>query len=137
MAACLADWSVAEGRRGVLVSVPLYARKRRRRGLDQAAFLADLVAMRLGLVHVPGALVRRRETLAQGDVRVTSRQQNVAGAFAVRRPRAVAGKQVVLVDDVMTSGSTARECARMLLAAAARQVVLLTAAVAADGEREG
>lgn len=132
MAGCLADWARAEGRRAVVVSVPLHPSKRRQRGVDQAAVLAGLVARRLGLVHGAGVLARCRETLAQGDVRVTSREKNVAGAFRVRRPLLVGGKTVVLVDDVTTSGSTARECARVLSAAGAREIVLLTAAAARD-----
>lgn len=136
MAECLRDWSCGPGRRAVVVSVPLHTAKRRRRGMDQAAVLAALVSERLGLVHVTGVMLRVRETLAQGDVRVTSRERNVAGAFRVLRPLAVADRVIVLVDDVMTSGSTARECARMLSAAGAREVVLLTAAVAGDGDPE-
>lgn len=132
MAACVQDWARGAGRRAVVVSVPLHPSKRRRRGLDQAAVLAELVAGRLGLAYLRGALVRVRETLAQGDVRVTSRVRNVAGAFQVRRGRAVADRSVLLVDDVTTSGSTARECARVLSAAGVRQVALVTAAVARD-----
>ncbi|MHC5070977.1 MAG: ComF family protein, partial [Planctomycetota bacterium] len=103
---------------------------RRRRGLDQAAVLAELVAARLRLVHVTGVMTRVRDTLAQGDVRVTSRERNVAGAFRVRRPLPVRDRVVVLVDDVTTSASTARECARVLRAVGVLEVVLLTAAVA-------
>lgn len=132
MAGCLEDWARQDGRRAVVVSVPLHPQKRRRRGLDQAAVLAELVARRLGLAPVVGAMTRVRPTLAQGDVRVTSRERNVAGAFRVRRPLAVTGRVVVLVDDVTTSGSTARECARVLSAAGAKKVVLLTAAVSRD-----
>ncbi|MHC4853633.1 MAG: ComF family protein, partial [Planctomycetota bacterium] len=84
MAGTLSDWALGAGRRAVVVSVPLHPKKRRRRGLDQAAVLAELVAARLRLVHVTGVMTRVRDTLAQGDVRVTSRERNVAGAFRVR-----------------------------------------------------
>lgn len=128
MADALRPRVAGPGRRAVCVSVPLHPRKARARGLDQASVLADGVATRLRLRHRARVLLRRRDTVPQGDPRVMSRELNVRGAFAVRRPRAVAGRVVVLVDDVTTSGHTARECARVLRAAGAREVWLLTAA---------
>ena len=130
MADSLAAWARGPGRRAVLVSVPLHRRKLRERGLDQAAMLADEIARRLGLSSVPGALRRVRETLPQGDVRVTSRAVNVQDAFAARRSRRLDGRTAVLVDDVRTSGSTALECARVLRLAGVTQIVLVTAAQA-------
>lgn len=127
MTAALWGWAQGEGRRARLVSVPLHPSKRRARGFDQAAWLASEVARALRRTCLAGALVRRRATLPQGDPRVTSRAVNVAGAFAVRRVRAVRGAVIVLVDDVTTSGETARECARVLREAGAARVVLLTA----------
>ena len=115
-------------RRAVLVSVPLHRDRLRDRGLDQAALLAEGLEEALGLAYLPGCLRRQKPTLPQGDPRVTSRQRNVAGAFAPRRARAVRGRAVVLVDDVMTSGSTARECARVLRACGATDVSLVAAA---------
>lgn len=115
-------------RRTVLVSVPLHPRKLRRRGFDQAAQLARGLAERARVRFVPGVLRRVRETLPQGDPRVLSRERNVQAAFAVVRPRPVVGASVWLVDDVSTSGATGRACARELLAAGAREVVLLVAA---------
>ncbi len=116
------------GRRAGLVSVPLHRRKLRRRGFDQAAVLAELVADELGLVYLPRVLLRSVDTLPQGDPRVMSREGNLAGVFELRRPRVVAGKRVVLVDDVITSGATARACAAVLRIAGVREVRLLTAA---------
>lgn len=114
-------------RRARLVSVPLHRSRRRERGFDQAAWLAAELGRRLGLEARPWALERTRPTLPQGDPRVTSRRGNVDGAFAVRRPRAVAGQRLLLVDDVLTSGATARACAAVLRAAGAVDVALLTA----------
>ena len=116
------DWAGA-----VLAPVPLHHARLRQRGFDQTAWLARRLAAGLGMRCCLGALARRRATPPQGDPRVGSREANVAGAFVVRRPRAVRRRRVVLVDDVLTSGATARECARVLLAAGAREVALLTA----------
>ena len=115
-------------RRTIVISVPLHPRKLRRRGFDQAAMLARGLAEGTGLRFVQGVLRRTRETLPQGDPRVLSRERNVADAFAVARPRRVAGNTVWLVDDVSTSGATARACAQGLTAAGARAVGLLVAA---------
>lgn len=112
---------------GALVPVPLHPARLRQRGFDQTAWLAQRVARALGLRCRSGALARRRATMPQGDPRVGSREANVAGAFVVRRPAAVRHRRILLVDDVFTSGATARECARALLAAGAREVALLTA----------
>lgn len=113
--------------RPCVVSVPLHWRRRLDRGFDQAAWLAQLLAVRLGWRPVPGALRRVRATLPQGDPRVTSREGNVDGAFAVASSRAWVGRQVVLVDDVFTSGATLRQCARLLRAAGASAVAALVA----------
>lgn len=127
MAASVAAWRRRPGRRGLVVAVPLHARKRRARRFDQAAVLAELIARRIRLRSVSAALVRVRETLPQGDARVTSRERNVAGAFAVRRARLVRGRAILLVDDVRTSGCTLRECARVLRAAGAGEIAAVTA----------
>ena len=128
MSAAIAPWAASAGRRAVFVSVPLHPARRRARGFDQAAALAEVVARRVGRQFVPEVLRRVRPTLPQGDIRVTSRAGNVHGAFGLRRPRRVDGAVVILVDDVRTSGHTAMECARVLASAGARKVALLTAA---------
>ncbi len=113
----------------LLVPVPLHPRKRRKRGIHQAGFLAEEVGRRTG-APVLEALSRRRDTLPQGDPLNPSREKNVAGAFAPRGRKArklAPGKAVILVDDVATSGATARECRRVLLGMGAASVDLLVA----------
>lgn len=118
---------LGELRRAVVVPVPLSRRRRRQRGFDQAAMLAGGVAAALCLELGVGVLRRCRDTLPQGDPRVTNRERNLAGAFAVARPRRVRGRTVLLVDDVLTSGSTVRTCARALRQVGCDKVVVLTA----------
>ncbi|MCU0865214.1 MAG: double zinc ribbon domain-containing protein [Planctomycetes bacterium] len=114
-------------RRAILVPVPLHAARRRERGFDQAAWLAAAIGQRLALPVEPTVLVRVRATLPQGDPRVLSRAGNVDGAFAVAQPNRIAGRRVILVDDVLTSGATLRQCAALLRAAGATGVGAVTA----------
>lgn len=112
----------------VLVPVPLHPRRKRKRGFNQSDLLAAELARRAGLGVADAALVRRKDTPPQTGLSAAARRVNVSGAFAVRRRAQVAGKVVVLVDDVLTTGATASACARVLKAAGAREVRLLTAA---------
>ena len=119
--------SQAELGRPVVLSVPLHRARRRRRGFDQADWLARGLAARLNLRIASGALVRTRATMPQGDPRVMSRSDNVRGAFRVRDQASVTGRKVLLVDDVFTTGATARACAKLLREAGALAVSLLVA----------
>jgi ComF family protein len=112
----------------VLVPVPLHPRRRRERGFNQAELLAAALGRRYGLVVASGVLVRRKDTAPQTGLSAAARRANVAGAFAVRHRGAVAGRLLVLVDDVVTTGATARVCAALLRGAGATDVRLLSAA---------
>ncbi len=115
----------------VLVPVPLHPRRLNSRGYNQAELVASALAHRTGLELAAGALVRRRETCSQTGLSAAQRRANVSEAFAVRARARVAGRVVVLVDDVVTTGATAHACARTLRAAGAVDVRLVTLARAA------
>lgn len=112
----------------VVVPVPLHRRRLWWRGFNQAALLASSIAHRLGLPLVIGALVRRKATTPQTSKDHDERRRNVSRAFRVERPDRIRGRRVLLVDDVMTTGATVDECARVLLKAGARTVDVLTLA---------
>ncbi|MEZ5965866.1 MAG: hypothetical protein R3F56_18670 [Planctomycetota bacterium] len=128
MALAIGPWARGPGRRALVVAVPRHRRKLRQAGFDQAGWLARAVADRTGLVLGQNLLVRTRPTLAQADPRVTNREANVADAFACPGAWAVEGRLVLLVDDVLTSGATARACAATIRAARASAVAVVTAA---------
>ena len=118
----------------LLVPVPLHRGRLFRRRYNQAALLAQAVARIADRPAVPDALRRERATASLGEKSATERTAEVAGAFAVRPSRAkqIVGKQVLLIDDVMTSGATANACADVLLAAGATSVDVLVAARVPD-----
>lgn len=110
-----------------IVPVPLYWRRQWGRGFNQAELLARHVGKQRGL-SVINALRRRRATDTQASLATTGRRKNVAGAFTVRRNADVAGKRILLIDDVMTTGATAGACASVLKKAGAKSISLLTVA---------
>ena len=114
-------------RRGIdgfdLISwVPLSAKRHRRRGYDQARLLAEAAAEALGTAAVP--LLRKvRDVSPQSRLRTPEeRRANISGCYVVRSADAVRGKRILLIDDIITTGSTLSECARMLLTAGAVSV---------------
>lgn len=114
----------------LVVPVPLHARKRRQRGFNQTELIA-----RAALKHQPfrrfelaPVLDRTRETQSQIGLSRHQRRENLRGAFAVTRPEQVRGREILLVDDVFTTGTTVSECARVLHRAGAAKVYVATVA---------
>jgi ComF family protein len=113
----------------LLVPVPLHPRRLSWRGFNQSRELARLLARRRGLPIRQEALLRVRRTVPQMELDRSQRAENIKGAFAAS-PELLAGRTVLLVDDIMTTGSTLEECSRMMLAAGAAQVHVLVLATA-------
>ena len=108
--------------------VPLSRRRLRRRGYDQSELLAKLIAKHLGQSPVR-LLKKQRDTPPQSKTgSVEKRRANIAGAYACLRPELVQGKQVLLVDDIVTTGATLSEAAWVLKKAGAKEVICATLA---------
>lgn len=112
----------------LLIPVPLHWTRLFTRRYNQAVLLAQAIRAAGGPPVAADWLARRRRTPSQGLLGPAARARNVRGAFALRRGRSVKGKRVVLVDDVMTTGATAEECARVLRRAGAAHVGVLVLA---------
>ena len=110
-----------------VVPVPLYWKKKWDRGFNQAELLARYVAKRRG-IPVISVLRRKRSTATQAGLASAGRRRNVAGAFALRARKDIAGKKILLIDDVMTTGATASACASVLKRGGAKSVSLFTVA---------
>jgi ComF family protein len=111
----------------VVLPVPLHPRRRRQRGFNQSELLARILAERIGLDLDTRSLIRSRNTPQQTRAHNRDqREQNLRDAFRCRRPDSIAARRILLVDDVLTTGATARECARTLKAAGAAEVVALS-----------
>jgi ComF family protein len=115
-----AAWPLAEAA-DLVAPVPMHRWRLLRRKFNQAAEIARPLARLTGLGYLPDALVRTRATPTQAGRSGGARRRNVAAAFAVPpgRVKQVAGKRILLIDDVLTTGATAEACARALKAAGA------------------
>lgn len=120
----------------LVIPVPLHPARRRQRGFNQSHILVrqwpELAEARApewsDLSLSTGILIRHRRTRQQTGLKKEERRANIRGAFSLRRAAAIAGKRVLLVDDVFTTGATVEECSRVLLKAGAASVDVLTVA---------
>jgi ComF family protein len=116
----------------LVVPVPLHSTKLRQRGFNQSELIAR-AALKVKpsagrFQSSPGLLKRRRETKSQIGLSRHQRRENIRGAFVVTRPLEMLGREVLLVDDVFTTGTTVSECARILRRAGASKVYVATVA---------
>ncbi|MBQ7923829.1 MAG: ComF family protein [Clostridia bacterium] len=129
----VADGNTDIGEELLIVPVPLTDDKRKERGYNQAEELADTVANNLRGQGVSvcldfGVLEKKREARQQKHLGITARKENASGAYHLHKRKACVGKTVLLIDDILTTGATGSACARLLLNAGAKGVVLLTIA---------
>ena len=129
------DWMEAAARSrfdvasiDAVVAIPTTLSHRINRGYNQSALLAAALARRLDRVFLTRALARIGHPKRQSSLAEEERAENVKGTFAVREPSLVRGRTILLVDDIMTTGSTLSECAKTLKAAGAWRVWSVTLA---------
>jgi ComF family protein len=140
LAPIMGQWVAAAGREllaeaDALIPVPLHWRRLWLRRFNQAAALAEAVSRASGVPVVHRALKRVKATPQQVGLSKAERAVNMQGAFRVPNKAEIAGRRLVLVDDVLTSGATSESCARALLRAGAANVDVLVFARVVDAVR--
>lgn len=126
MARYMAPLIAADNGDLILVPVPLHRTRLWQRGFNQSALVAQELSRRLSFPTEPLVLRRLKRTPPLKGMTPRQRRKTVAGAFGVAEGSAVAGRTVILIDDVLTTGSTAEACARALQRAGASRVELIT-----------
>jgi ComF family protein len=117
----------------MVVPIPMFWARRLGRGINSADVLAGCLGRALGIPLRRDVLIRHRNTLPQADLPPSRRFQNVCGAFRIRHSNAANNARVLLVDDVLTTGATCSEAAKMLKQAGAARVVVAVVARAQGG----
>lgn len=112
----------------VIIPVPLHRFRLMKRGYNQAALLAGLLAKKYRKHYAPDVLKRIKHTKSQGHLSPSARAKNLQGAFHIVHASKIKNKRILLIDDVMTSGATVNACTKILLKNGAKQVDILTLA---------
>lgn len=116
----------------IIISVPLHKDKLKSRGYNQSQLISNVISKELGVLVFSDLLVKVKNTSSQSLLRREERKLNIKGAFELRRTDLIRDKSVLLVDDILTTGSTILECSRILTEAGAKEI---TAAVLASGKK--
>ncbi|CAN5516865.1 ComF family protein [soil metagenome] len=114
----------------MVIPVPLHPKKQRIRGYNQAACFGEGLATAMGILHLPKAIKRKKHTDTQTKKSRFARFKNVAEVFLIRNPDELRGKKILLVDDVITTGSTLTACAKILLELEGVKVLVVSMAFA-------
>ncbi len=114
----------------VIVPVPLHRVKKAERGYNQALYIAKGISKTINVKLKEGIIRRKKFTETQTKLHIDERKVNVGNAFEGRKIKLIKGKSILLVDDVITTGSTVNECARVLLNSGANRIYAASAALA-------
>lgn len=116
----------------VIIPVPLHVKRLRKREFNQSAIIGSVIGKKYGIPVAANTLMRHRHTRPQVELDGRDRKENVAGAFSVDDRQIIEGKDIILIDDVYTSGSTINECSRVLKKNGAEKVKVITLARMVD-----
>lgn len=111
-----------------VIPVPITKKREKERGFNQAFLIADVFAKENNLKLLDDVLIKTKEAKHQADLGYAERQQNIVGSFKVQNKKAVSGKTILIIDDVLTTGATSSACAEVLKKAKAKNVYVLCVA---------
>ena len=112
----------------IILPVPLHKKRFKERGYNQSKLISDILAQKLGVQTFAGVLVKIKNTLPQGKNLLHDRRKAIKGAFFVENPDKIKGKNVLIFDDIYTTGNTANECKKIIEESGAKSVEILTIA---------
>ena len=126
----LSDVAVCEfiQRYDIILPVPLYKKRFKERGYNQSKLISDILAQKLGVQTFDDVLVKIKNTLPQGKNLLHDRRKAIKGAFCVENSDKIRGKNVLIFDDIYTTGNTANECKKIIEESGAKSVEILTIA---------
>ncbi len=107
----------------IIIPVPMHKSRQRQRGYNQAALIAGYVARELGIKMESRLLIKTKETASQSVLGKSERVCNLEGAFAIRNPERIKGKSILLIDDIVTTGSTINQCSKALKVSGAARII--------------
>lgn len=111
---------------GLIIPVPLHRKRLKERGYDQSSLLAFGIGRQLNIPVSCENLIRTRYTIPQVNLSGYERTKNVRGAFSIRDNEELKDKVILLIDDVLTTGATIRECVKLMRGASADKIHVLT-----------
>jgi len=121
----LISWEI-----NLIIPVPLHHLKKAERGYNQSDYIANGLSKTSGIPYSGKAIKRVRFTESQTQLDMKEREKNVAGAFKVKNRKKITGRNILLVDDVITTGATTNECAKVLKESGATKIFACSAAIA-------
>ena len=110
--------------------VPLFKSKKRSRGYNQSEILSDTISKELNKIHIPDLLKRTRDTKSQTGMNMEERKENVKNVFELNKSYNIKSQNIILVDDVITTGSTVSECLKALKKGGADRILVISLAAA-------
>ncbi len=113
----------------IVIPVPMYKKKERKRGFNQAKLIGKLVSDITKIPYNEKIIIRNRNTGVQSNKTLRHRHENLEGCFSVIKQEKIVGKVILLVDDIYTSGSTINMCAKELMQSGAKEVISLTLSI--------
>lgn len=109
-----------------IVPVPIHLKRMLKRKYNQSALLSNVISSITGKPALFNTLIRTSFKESQGHLSIKDRKLNVSGAFSVKNPFKIKGKNILIIDDVFTTGATINECAKVLKSAGARRIFVVT-----------
>lgn len=110
----------------LIIPVPMTRRKQAKRGYNQSELLGRYISEKLEIEMKLKTLIKRKNTKAQSSLDSKARKNNLKGVFSVKNEKVLRDKKILLIDDIITTGSTLEECGKVLLKSGVREIVGLT-----------